>query len=247
MDANKIYESRSLEGSIEMSGKKDKNKNKDNCKTDKIEDKDKKYSSETDLAQILKAIDNRTKKIDIKSMLAICVSALSIVAAIAGAVTSYVRLENKVDNLCERMDRLETRIGTLETDVDDIKKYLYEDGGVQDQLGTINSALNIKVIAVANEETIDIVDGASIEKKDVNYVTSSFTDDTCIGVDTKGNVYLAEDLIDETVLLTYNEDDKEIFFLGQYNKEYHWNGYCVTNAYNSDGSLYGIFESNFDN
>lgn len=157
-----------------------------------------------------------------------------------------MRLENKVDNLCERMDRLETRIGTLETDVDDIKKYLYEDGGVQDQLGTINSALNIKVIAVANEETIDIVDGASIEKKDVNYVTSSFTDDTCIGVDTKGNVYLAEDLIDETVLLTYNEDDKEIFFLGQYNKEYHWNGYCVTNAYNSDGSLYGICESNFD-
>mgnify|MGYP000497789184 FL=1 len=246
MDANKIYESRSLEGSIEMSGKKDKNKNKDNCKTDKIEDKDKKYSSETDLAQILKAIDNRTKKIDIKSMLAICGSVISIVAAIAGAVTSYVRLENKVDNLCERMDRLETRIGTLETDVDDIKKYLYEDGGVQDQLGTINSALNIKVIAVANEETIDIVDGASIEKKDVNYVTSSFTDDTCIGVDTKGNVYLAEDLIDETVLLTYNEDDKEIFFLGQYNKEYHWNGYCVTNAYNSDGSLYGICESNFD-
>lgn len=254
MDDNKIYESRSLEGSIEMSGKRDKNKNKDNCKTDKIEDKDKKYLSETELEQILKAIDNRisesidskTRKINIKSILAICVSAISIVAAIAGAVTSYVRLENKIDNLCERMDRLETRIGTLETDVDDIKKYLYEDGGVQDQLGTINSALNIKVIAVANEETIDIVDGASIEKKDVNYVTSSFTDDTCIGVDTKGNVYLAEDLIDETVLLTYNEDDKEIFFLGQYNKEYHWNGYCVTNAYNSDGSLYGICESNFD-
>lgn len=129
MDDNKIYESRSLEGSIEMSGKRDKNKNKDNCKTDKIEDKDKKYLSETELEQILKAIDNRisesidskTRKIDIKSMLAICVSALSIVAAIAGAVTSYVRLENKVDNLCERMDRLETRIGTLETDVDDIK------------------------------------------------------------------------------------------------------------------------------
>ena len=100
MDDNKIYESRSLEGSIEMSGKRDKNKNKDNWKTDKIEDKDKKYLSETELEQILKAIDNRisesidskTRKIDIKRMLAICVSALSIVAAIAGAVTSYVRL-----------------------------------------------------------------------------------------------------------------------------------------------------------
>lgn len=85
MDANKIYESRSLEGSIEMSGKRDKNKNKDNCKTDKIEDKDKKYLSETELEQILKAIDNRTKKIDIKSMLAICVSALSIVACYCGS------------------------------------------------------------------------------------------------------------------------------------------------------------------
>ena len=30
MDDNKIYESRSLEGSIERSGKRDKNKNKDN-------------------------------------------------------------------------------------------------------------------------------------------------------------------------------------------------------------------------
>ena len=74
MDDNKIYESRSLEGSIEMSGKRDKNKNKDNCKTDKIEDKDKKYLSETELEQILKAIDNRisesidskTRKINIK-------------------------------------------------------------------------------------------------------------------------------------------------------------------------------------
>lgn len=128
MDDNKIYESRSLEGSIEMSGKRDKNKNKDNCKTDKIEDKDKKYLSETELEQILKAIDNRisesidskTRKIDIKSMLAICVSALSIVAAIAGAVTSYVRLENKVDNLCERMDRLADTPGISKRDLEDI-------------------------------------------------------------------------------------------------------------------------------
>lgn len=46
--------------------------------------------------------------------------------------------------------------------------------------------------------------------------------------------------------LSYQEEDKEVYFLGQYNENYHWDGYCVTNSYNADGTLYGICESNFD-
>lgn len=63
--------------------------------------------------------------------------------------------------------------------------------------------------------------------------------------DLEGVKYVSEDLIGETILLTYTEEDKEVYFLGQYNENYHWNGYCVTNAYNSDGTLYGLCESNF--
>lgn len=53
-------------------------------------------------------------------------------------------------------------------------------------------------------------------------------------------------MIRQTILLTYTQDDKEVYFLGQYNDSYHWDGYCVTNTYNADGVLNGICESNFD-
>ena len=47
------------------------------------------------------------------------------------------------------------------------------------------------------------------------------------------------------MLLTYNENGKEVYFFGKLNKKFNWDGYCITNTYNNDGTLYGICESNF--
>lgn len=34
--------------------------------------------------------------------------------------------------------------------------------------------------------------------------------------------------------------------MGKFNDNYHWDGYCITNVYYKDGTLFGLCESNFD-
>lgn len=79
-----------------------------------------------------------------------------------------------------------------------------------------------------------------------NSPSSFITPETKVGVDTNGNVYIANDLINETILLTYIDENREVYFLGQYDDTYKWNGFCVTNAYYFDGTFYGICESDFE-
>ena len=91
-----------------------------------------------------------------------------------------------------------------------------------------------------------LLEKVSVESNNIGSTTSAFDEDMPIGADSNGNVYIARDLIGKTILLTYKAEGKDIFFLGQYNENYHWEGYCVINAYYSDGRLYGICESNYD-
>lgn len=118
--------------------------------------------------------------------------------------------------------------------------------GVYTRLALIEEKLNIPTISASTDMTSSL-DKVSIERNDIGISTTSFSENTTVGTDSDGNVYIAKDLIEETILLTYIDGDKEVYFLGQYNENYNWDGFCVTNAYNLDGSLYGICESNFDN
>lgn len=142
------------------------------------------------------------------------------------------------------------KIGKMEEKIDKVNEDLNGDGsdekpGLAAKVYAIEKLLEISPI-FATSDIISFVDGVSKEPNNINEVGSSVDADTCIGTDAEGNIYLAEDLINETILLTYTEEDKEVYFLGQYNEDYKWNGYCVTNAYYTDGTLYGICESNFD-
>lgn len=60
-----------------------------------------------------------------------------------------------------------------------------------------------------------------------------------------GKEYTREQLANIRLLIPYIEGDKEVYFWGQYNENYRWHGHCVINAYLSDGTLYGIYEYNF--
>lgn len=55
-----------------------------------------------------------------------------------------------------------------------------------------------------------------------------------------------EQLAGQKILSSYVENDKTVYFLGQYSKACNWDGYCITNVYNSDGTLYGICEYEFE-
>lgn len=192
------------------------------------------------------------QKICAKTIIEVIGAILTILALLFGA---YNYVESKFDKLNDKLNEClkKDEISNLTTDVSEMREYLYSDDGVKDQLGEfadkmdkVTNLLNITAIKadVTTEEYIK--NNVSIVDNDISNSTSSISPDTCIGTDSDGKVYIAKNLIDQTILLTYTEDDKEIYFLGQYNKNYHWNGYCVINTYDADGKLNGINESNFD-
>lgn len=189
------------------------------------------------------------------SVKAIIETGIAILTGLSLLFGAYNYVESKFDKLNDKLNEClkKDEINNLTTDVSEMREYLYSDDGVKDQLGEfsdkmdkVTNLLNITAIKadVTTEEYIK--NNVSIVDNDISDSTSSISPDTCIGTDSDGKVYIAKNLIDQTILLTYNEDDKEIYFLGQYNKNYHWNGYCVINTYDADGKLNGINESNFD-
>lgn len=195
------------------------------------------------------------KKISAKAIIEIIGAIFTIVSLLAILFEAYNYVESKFDKLNDKLNEClkKDEISNLTTDVSEMREYLYSDDGVKDQLGEfsdkmdkVTNLLNITAIKadVTTEEYIR--SNVSIVDNDISNSTSSISPDTCIGTDSDGKVYIAKNLIDQTILLTYTEDDKEIYFLGQYNKNYHWNGYCVINTYDADGKLNGINESNFD-
>ena len=195
------------------------------------------------------------QKISAKAIIEIIGAIFTIVSLLAILFGAYNYVESKFDKLNDKLNEClkKDEINNLTTDVSEMREYLYSDDGVKDQLGEfsdkmdkVTNLLNITAIKadVTTEEYIR--SNVSIVDNDISNSTSSISSDTCIGTDSEGNVYIAKNLVDKTILLTYTEDDKEIYFLGQYNKNYHWNGYCVINTYDADGKLNSINESNFD-
>lgn len=192
-----------------------------------------------------------------KSTTAIINIAIPVITILAGFLGFQVYILNASvaannEKLNTYTDNFTKQISDIQKDVDDVNIFLNgdpkdsNDKGLRGHIAVIDEKLNTPAISATNNMSYSIPKAGS-EPRESNYTLTSLSADTVVGSDTDGNQYLAGDLINETILLTYTEDDKEVYFLGQYNEDYRWNGYCVTNVYYLDGSFFGICESNFDN
>ena len=173
---------------------------------------------------------------------------LAVGTCIWGLANLLADMKQDIEELQTEVSAINTKIEDLQTEQESMYKYLYEDGGVKDQLGDIHKEMSQEAkVIIADENSAIVFDDISIKDNNISHTTSPFTAETVIGKDLNGNEYVAEELIGKTILLTYydKEDDKIVYFLGQYNEEYHWDGYCVTNSYYTDGKFHGICESNF--
>lgn len=153
-------------------------------------------------------------------------------------------LSEDISELRADVAALRADVTNLQGDVGEIKTYLYGDGGVKEQLTTINTILNYPVIT-ASSEMVQLT--ASIEKNETGWVGSSITGESIVGHDADGHSYKVNELVNQTMLLSYQEDGRDAFFLGQYSEDYKWTGHCVTNAYDSEGFVYSVCEYNYDN
>lgn len=154
------------------------------------------------------------------------------------------RLEN---NQNENSTELKNEINAIKTKNDDLDNTVNLDGGILDRLGDIEEKLNIGVFGTVPESDTTASLDTMISEKETATVGSSLSSSDCIGVDSDGNQHFAGDTIGQTLLLTYSEAGNDVYFLGQFNENYNWDGYCMLNVYNQDGNLVEICESDFSN
>ena len=167
---------------------------------------------------------------------------------------TIISTDNKLATSQVKLDNLNENIKELNDSIDEINEILNiqsspSKSGLITRISVLETILSNegKILSASNDMTNSVNEISTIEPNNSNLVTSSLNGNTIIGTDADGNTYIAENLIGETILLTYTEDNEEVFFLGQYNENYNWDGYCVTNSYSSSGHLIGVCESNFDN
>lgn len=161
-----------------------------------------------------------------------------IIIFLGGAL--WFSIQKNIEQFTSRYDE---KFEDLEASNERLTAELY---ALSNQLSNINGALNNIQILYSNSVTPSVEPNGVIPTGMSYASTPKINVDEIVGIDTSGKEYHPEDLVNKTVLLAYKENDYEVFFYGQINENYHWNGYCVTNAYTEDGSLYGICESNYD-
>ena len=108
------------------------------------------------------------------------------------------------------------------------------------------SAISIKINEVFKKM---VVYAASIEypnsgEQILTAVGISENETVATSIDGKQE-YTASELIDQKVVLAYEEKGYQVFFQGQYNGKFHWDGECLTNSY-KDGLLYAATIAVYD-
>ena len=180
-----------------------------------------------------------------------------IVSVITAFLTYHIALLGKYDDLDNSIYKIGLELqrlsGVEERQDDKIDEIIQEVNGIDDlsekykdleySVQQLYQAVNPVTISASG---IVVEEMKMIEGEENHYSVHEFKIDTLIGKDDLGNEYTAGDIIGEAVILSYEEDGKDIFFYGCLDDRLNWNGYCVFNIYQK-GTLINISESVFLN
>lgn len=180
-------------------------------------------------------VTRRKAVMEITKMLLL--SIITIVAILPTALLSsrLTRVNNKVKDVSEAISSTQKDVDSLSERVTSMEDCLGKDGGVQEQLDELSKKLDAMV---SNAST-----GNTQVSKNTN--TPVVTPSAIVGADASGREYRAFELVNRPVILTYVENNNEVYALGQWNENYHWNGLCVVNVYSPDEQLCEIREVTF--
>lgn len=145
---------------------------------------------------------------------------------------------DKIDNIINQVNELKERVGKVENNYNELNRTL---GRIEGRLGTYLDA---------DEELINKTNASCNSYENAynesdNYVWEDLKLE--VGRDyITGDIYTAEDLEDEIVILSYiDENNDEVFFKGSFNENNQWEGNCIINKY-SNGNLKYIMNANYE-
>jgi len=160
---------------------------------------------------------------------------------IVAAIVALPGFFNGIMALPKRVDGIETRLDKIDNSLEKISDNL---GGIDDRIDGLESRVsklesNITAIEKAMEFIMDnssvyIGEGSSIIQNGIKAASLSLSDNDIIAVAASGKKYTAEELKNQRIITSYEQDGQLIVFCGQYNDSYHWEGNCILNAYKNN-------------
>lgn len=161
------------------------------------------------------------------------ITSFGLFALLCTAIYKFGVAETTLNNFDENVKSLATK--------EDIARLEEEIEAVDVRVQVTENNMEPVILALGDDNHI------SVQKNDIGELhmsSSDFSADTLIG---KNNEYVAKELIGVPILAAYNdESDLNCVFYGTYNDNYHWDGNCVVNAYDSNGNLVYILEAVYD-
>ena len=157
-------------------------------------------------------------------------------------------LNDPEHGLSARMVRIETKVGVsgpvAVNTQEDIEEPVKEDNNIIEQV--VATVISIKPTKTFQKL---VASAAGIDRtltKEEFMEEAGVEEDEPVATSIDGIVeYSASELIDQTVVLAYEDSGYQVFFQGQYNENYHWDGECFINSY-KNGLLYAATIAVYD-
>lgn len=211
---------------MHMSSTKDK---------DKLSEIDKELGKlQVQVEQIVKDIDaiHNDKKSKGATIVAI-ITSLGLLGLLCTSIYKFGTAETTLNNFSDDVKSLATK--------EDIARLEEEIAAVDFRVQVAENSIEPVVFTFGNACPISVKKNDSSE---LHMNSSDFSADTLIG---ENNEYVAKELIGVPMLVTYtDESDLNCVFYGTYNNNYHWDGNCLINAYDSNRNLVYILEAVYD-
>lgn len=168
-------------------------------------------------------------------------------------------ISNVADTINTRIDGIENTMNEKFDDIDDSFDEIHESiDGLDTRLRSVENAYSAhtgRILASSKTsfapytitpEGLKVMNASYQVETVVSGVGLNCSADTKIAKDpSTGKKKTAKSLIETGIVLSYVEDEKEVYFLGLLNKNYHWNGQCLINVYEGN-NLIQITEATYD-
>lgn len=182
--------------------------------------------------------------------------AVAIVIALTTSIKSDSKtvgyLEASISDINQRIDDVnasnDKRFARLESDIDRIDRNMSD---VMSSINELNHNLGIaegKISAIPLQSTGDLTENImqmSYQKNEDVYYSSLNLGDGIVAVGIDSTEYTAEDLQNQPIIIAYQENGQDVFFMGQFDENNQWDGECLINVY-KDGQFVIATEALYD-
>lgn len=211
-----------------------------------VEKIDKLYTYEREWEEMSKKDKKGSKALSIMVEIAVAVVSslvVSFVGAMVAINTTTKIHEEKIENVNKDLEEINGLLSNLSKSVEENGKILAAHTATLEYLskpGQASGSSAKKVILNGNSSLLTFVNNEN------KLASPKWNDDEVVATDMETNEkYTGPQLRNEPLIIYYAEEENEVYFCGQYNKNDRWNGLCVLNVYKNN-ELITIFEGMYD-